>query len=257
LGCLQDHVRRQLGLPRWQPGDGRNRRVEPARLKAFDRTAVNAESERRGRSEDDLGRIARAVAIWDEAADPCGTVAETYLRSRALVLTGDVAGTVLRFHPACPWRDEDTGATIYIPALIAAFRSVDDDAITAVHRIRLDQPERWPKTQRRMLGVVHRSAVKLGPVGATLHIGEGIETCMAGCQLGHTPAWALGSASPIARFPVLENVTRLRLLGEHDNANARAVELCAQRWHSAGRRVQVVMPDIGSDLNDELMAAAP
>jgi hypothetical protein len=27
-------------------------------------------------------------------------------------------------------------------------RSVDDGTITAIHRIRLDQPERWPKTER-------------------------------------------------------------------------------------------------------------
>jgi len=40
-------------------------------------------------------------------------------------------------------------------------------------------------------------------------------------------------------------------------ASARAIELCAERWHAAGRKVQTVMPDDGcSDLNDELMAMA-
>jgi len=252
----KDHVRQQLGLPQWQPGDGYDRCIEPSRRKAFDRAAINAESERHERTEDDLVRIERAVAIWDEAADALGTVAEKYLAARKLVLSDDIAGVVLRFHPRCPWRDEDSGQTIYIPALIAAFRSVDDDSVTAVHRIRLDQPEHWPKTQRRMLGVVHRSAVKLGLLGEVLHIGEGVETCLAARQLGYAPAWALGSVGMIAKFPVLDGIARLRILGENDTANAQAARICGQRWHSAGRVVDLVTPEGGGDLNDELMATS-
>jgi putative DNA primase/helicase len=163
---------------------------------------------------------------------------------------------VLRYHPSCPWRDENTGATVRVPALVAAFRSIDDDAVTAVHRIRVDQPERWPKTERRMLGVIHRTAVKLGPLGDTLHIGEGVETCMAARQLGHTPAWALGSVGGISRFPLVEGVTRLCILGEAGEASERAIKLCGHRWHRARRKVQIIMPDIGFDLNDQVMAAA-
>jgi putative DNA primase/helicase len=252
----RDYVRQRLGLPAWQPGDDRDRSVAPSRLAAFNREAVDAESERREPTQEDLVRIERAHAMWDEATDPRGTEAERYLASRALALDDDVAGNVLRYHPAIPWRDEDTGTTIYVRALVAAFRSIDDDAVTAVHRIRVDQPERWPKTERRMLGVMHRAAVKLGPLGDTLHIGEGVETCMAARQLGHAPAWALGSVGGISRFPLIEGVTCLRILGEAGEASARAIELCGRRWHAAGRRVQLVMPSTGSDLNDQLMAAA-
>jgi putative DNA primase/helicase len=245
----KDHVRQRLGWPQWQPG--RNRRVSPSWRKAH--TVVSAE--RHERSEDELIRIARAVVIWDEAVDPRGTLAEQYSRSRALVLGDDVAGTVLRYHPACPWRDEDTSTTIYIPALIAAFRSVGDDAITAIHRIRLDQGERWPKAERRMFGVVHRAAVKLDPIGATLHIGEGVETCLAARQLGHAPAWALGSAVMVEHFPLISGVTCLRILAERCPANAHAVKQCADRWYAAGRRVQIGSPDDerDKDFNDQVM----
>src|SRR5262249_43248727 len=161
----RDHVREKLGLPPWQPGNGHARRgYEPA--------AVAVESERHERTPDDLIRIARALAIWKDGVDPRGTVVEKYLQSRALTLDDDIAGNVLRYQPACPWRDEDTGATIFIPALIAAFRSIDDGAVTGIHRIRLDQPQRWPKAERRMLGAVQRAAVKLDQLGPTLHIGE-------------------------------------------------------------------------------------
>jgi hypothetical protein len=129
-------------------------------------------------------------------------LAEQYLVSRKLELTADLAGNVLRFHPRCPWRNENTGNTDRIPALLAAFRSIDDDKITAVHRIALNSD--GTKIGRRMLGVVHRAAVKLSPVqsGDELMVGEGVETCMAAQQLGLWPAWALGSVGAISFLPL-------------------------------------------------------
>jgi hypothetical protein len=253
----KDHVRQRLGLPAWQPGDGCDRRVDPSQIRTFDRAAVDAESQRRERTADDLQRIERAVAIWDAGVSPRGTVAESYLDSRALTLDDDVVGRVLRYCERCPWRCEITGSTVYLQALIASFRSIDDDAVTAVHRIRLDQPQRWPKAERRMLGVVQRAAVKLDPLSDTLHIGEGVETCLAARQLGHVPAWALGSVGMISHFPLIDGVKLLRILGEAGTASATAIKLCGQRWHVAGRRVQIIMPADGcDDLNDEIMAAS-
>jgi len=150
----RDHVRARLGLPPWQPGDGQDRRVTPSQVKEFDRSATDAEGERRERTADDVLRIKRACAVWDAGVDPRGTPAEAYLRSRALILDDAIAGAVLRYHPACPWRDEDTGATIYLRALIAAFTSIDNGAVTGIQRIALTPEGR--KLGRRMLGVVYR-----------------------------------------------------------------------------------------------------
>jgi putative DNA primase/helicase len=249
----RDHVRAQLGLPAWQPGDEQDRRIEPSRVKMFDRATVDREADYRSRNEDDLLRIKRAVEIWDGGADPSGTLAERYLNSRALELTAELAGPVLRFHPRCPWRNENTGNTERIPALIAAFRSIDDDTITAIHRIALNN--NGSKIGRRMLGIVHRAAVKLEPSSTgELAIGEGIETCMAARQLGIRPCWALGSVGAISFFPLLRGVKRLMILGETGKASRDAIRLCVPRWRDAGRQVRVTMPEIGSDLNDELMA---
>ena len=254
LAC-KDYVRERVGLPAWQPGDEQDRRVSAPRLRRFDRTGVGRDSEKRLRTDDDLGRIERAAAIWDDADDPRGTVAQTYLnKHRKLDLGDDLAGGVLRFHPACPWRNENTGRTDRVPALIAAFRSIDDGTITAIQRVALDG--NGSKIERRMLGVVHRAAIMLDPVGPELVVGEGIETCMAARQLGITPTWALGSAVNITHFMVIDSVGRLTILGECDAASSAAVDLCGSRWRSAGRRVRVIMPTVGSDLNDELMAAS-
>jgi putative DNA primase/helicase len=253
----RDYVRERLGLAAWQPGDGRDRRVPSSHRKEFDQIEMDREAERRSRSEDDLLRIKRAAELWHEAKEPRRTAAEQYLRSRALDLPDDLADAVLRFHAKCPWRNEETGRTDRIPALIAAFRSIDDNTITGVHRIRLDQPQRWPKTERKMLGVVRRTAIKLDPItGGALVIGEGVETCLAARQLELGPAWALGSVGAISFFPVLDDVKELTILAEAGQPSAEAIKICAQRWRRSWRRVHVAHPATGSDLNDALMEAA-
>jgi hypothetical protein len=254
----RDYVRQRLGLPQWHPGDERHeqRTIPPAQIDKWDFDVVKHESDDRGRTEDDLIRIGRARNIWDEASPPDQTEGEEYLCSRALKLTDDLAGSVLRFHPRCPWRNENTGQTDFIPCLIAPFRSLDDDEIVAVHRIRVDQPELWPKTSRRMLGPVHRAAIKLGAATDKLSIGEGLETCIAAQQLGLGTAWALGSVGAISFFPVIEGVAELTILAEAGEPSNRATSICGRRWRHAGRRVFVSRSKIGSDHNDLLMAEA-
>ena len=228
----RDYVREQLGRPAWQPGDERNR-SSPSQRMEFDQAAMDREAEYRPRTEDDLFRIKRAAELWHSAKEPRRTAAEDYLRSRALKLDDDLVDTVLRFHPRCPWRNEDAGLT-EIPALLAAFRSLDDDVITGVHRIRLDQPQYWPKAERRMLGIVRRAAVKFDAVGRDLIIGEGVETCMAARQLGHRPAWALGSVGAISFFAIIDGVKRLLILGETGKASEEAIRLCGRRCIERG-----------------------
>jgi putative DNA primase/helicase len=159
---------------------------------------------------------------------------------------------VLRFHPYCPWRNENTGKTERVPALIAAFRSIDNDQITGVQRIRLN-PD-GSKYGRRMLGIVHRAAIKFDAADKELCIGEGVETCLAGRQLGFSPVWALGSVGAISFFPVLDGVRQLIIFGETGKASAEAIRLAGRRWRRAARRVRIVTPAVGSDLNDVLMA---
>jgi len=149
-----------------------------------------------------------------------------------------VAGDVLRFHPR-------------ISAMVALFRNIVTDEPRAVSRTYLDNEGR--KTERKFLGPVGGSAIKLDGDDAVLeglHIGEGVETCLAARELGLRPAWALGSAGAIAAFPVLPAIEALSLLAEHDEANARAIEACGARWHEAGREVLIIKPIGGNDLND-------
>jgi hypothetical protein len=51
---------------------------------------------------------------------------------------------------------------------------------------------------------------------------------------------------------VLAGIESLTILGEHDDANARAVETCGTRWATAGREVHVAKPKVGKDINDAI-----
>lgn len=244
--ACRDYVAQRLGLPSdfWRTkGQGLSRPVP-----AFTPREPGPEP-------DHAARIARAVAIWNEGGPAQGSVVETYLQSRALDLPE--GAEVLRFHPRCPWRDEAENRTIYVPAMVAAMRAIDGDAITGIHRTRLT-PE-GAKVDRRMLGIAAGAAVKIDAddtVTGGLAVGEGIETTLAARQLGFRPAWALTSAGAVAAFPILTGVECLTLLQENDSTSDRAVNDAADRWHRAGREVTVITPNIGSDMNDALRGAA-
>jgi hypothetical protein len=205
-------------------------------------------------------RSARPRQLWDEAVDPRGTLVDTYLGRRALRLTSDVAGSVVRFHPRCPWRDDETETIVRKPTLVAAFRSIANPLIiTAVHRTALSPA--GEKLRRKMLGPSGDAAIMVDPdeaVTTGLVVGEGLETVLAARQLGWRPAWALGSAGAIAKFPVLSGIECITVLAELDDtgANARAIEAVGDRWLSAGREVLIVSPRFGGDANDALRSIA-
>jgi hypothetical protein len=186
--------------------------------------------------------------LWDESRNPRGTLVEKYLANRGLELPADIAGEVLRFHPACPFGPDQRH-----PCMVALYRNIVTDEPVAIHRTALTADGR--KIDRKMFGPVAGSAIKLDADDAVtmgLVIGEGIETCLAARQIGFRPVWALGSAGAIAGFPVLSGIEALSLLEERDEANRRATEACAARWFDEGHEVILVAPKTGKDINDAL-----
>jgi putative DNA primase/helicase len=228
----RDYVRERLGLPPRQ----RWRDVTPT--KAVHKNGVDRNGE-------------HARSIWSGGQTPRGTVAEDYLAARRLHLPPELCGSVLRFHPQCPWRSDDK--VEFLPCLIAAFTSIDTNEITAIHRIRVDRPARWPKTERRMLGAVAGSAIKLDPVGPRLAIAEGVESALAARQIGFGATWATGSAR---EFEPIDGVNELVIIGERDDASRKAVDACSALWRERGRDVVLALPMAGNDFNDYLMMGA-
>jgi putative DNA primase/helicase len=90
-----------------------------------------------------------------------------------------------------------------------------------------------------------------------LVIGEGLETVLAAAtRIEHRgtllqPAWAVGDAGHLAKFPVLAGIEALTILVDHDEAGQRAARECRERWLAAGREVTALIPNgLGQDFND-------
>lgn len=189
------------------------------------------------------------VRLFYEAVNAKGTIVEThYLVSRRLELP-DRHEEVLRFHPNCPFTPGKR-----FPCMVALFRDIRTNEPRAIHRTALTADGQI--IDRMSLGTKAGCAIKLTPdenVTEGLTVGEGIETTLAGMALNFRPAWALGDAGEVRKFPVLSGIECLTILVDNDargTGQASALE-CSHRWTSAGREVFRVVPTtVGADMAD-------
>jgi hypothetical protein len=193
-------------------------------------------------------KIAYGLSVFEASVPLKRTVADTYLRSRGLKIGEDLSH-FLRFHPGLP---HSSGKT---PAMVALLRDIHTDVPTGIHRTYLTPDAR--KIERRMLGRARGAAIKIDAhedVVSGLHIGEGIETCLAARHVDFRPTWALGCASAIAGFPVIAGIEALAVFGENDGASTNAAcEVCA-RYEAQGCETFLYLPPRG-DFNDTLKEA--
>jgi phage/plasmid primase-like uncharacterized protein len=174
------------------------------------------------------------------------------------VLT-EIAGSVIRHHPACVFGKERH------PAMIALMRDIRTDEPRGIHRTALSATGRAiirdGKKLKLTLGPIRDAAIKLSAdadVGHGLGICEGIETGLSIMAAGWAPVWALGSAGAMARFPVLSGIEALSIFADNDESSTgfRSAQACAARWLSAGREAVIYLPKgTGSDWADKWMAA--
>jgi putative DNA primase/helicase len=192
-------------------------------------------------------RAALALKLWLDAISVVGTLAEKYLASRQLALPD--RHEVLRFHPSCIF-----GKGTRHPCMVALYRDIKTNEPKAIHRTALT-PD-GEKIDRKTLGPKAGCAIKLSAdedVAEGLTIAEGIETALAGMALNFRPAWALGDAGELAKFPLLAGIECLTILVDNDasgTGQASALE-CSRRWTGAGREVFRVVPTaVGQDMAD-------
>lgn len=190
----------------------------------------------------------RAHDLWSVGRPINWTIAETYLRNRAI----DIVLDCLRFCDRTPL-GKGKMAT-FRPAMLAAV--TDDSGLLAVQRTFLDARGRRARDlrrPRRLLAHPCAGAVRLTPATDTLGIAEGVETAISAMILLGIPVWAtLGSE----RFPLIaipKSVTRLILLSDNDHAGRIAVPLAQQAHMVVGRTIETIWPWSGrNDWNDVL-----
>jgi hypothetical protein len=243
--------------------------------------------------------------LWQAALPISGTRAAAYLEARGLTpparLTHD-----LRFVPDLGYHgyanaDADRASPLgSYPAMLAAIRSVDG-TIIGLHRTYLDpsQPrkltppgDRKRNKAKKVMGEQRGGMIRLGEIGETLAIGEGIETVLSwyvlglvdfevalvtSISLGNLSGGGAGSVPhPKKKRPdgsplpipngvpdfdkpgviLPAQVRRVILLGDGDSdpeATRARLLVAARRFHQQGREVLVSMAPDGFDFNDLLI----
>jgi putative DNA primase/helicase len=176
----------------------------------YDATRVSSQVDTKPQIEDKR-ESAFPLQLWSEAINARDTLAQKYLVSRQLALP-DRHEEVLRFHPSCTF-----GKGTRRPCMVALYRDIRTNEPKAIHRTALT-PD-GEKIDRKALGPKGGCAIKLSPdedVTEGLTIAEGVETALAGMALNFRPAWALGTAGEVAKFPLLAGIECLTILVDND-----------------------------------------
>ncbi|MBR0703134.1 toprim domain-containing protein [Bradyrhizobium diazoefficiens] len=190
----------------------------------------------------------RARRILSETVPADGTLAERYLRGRAITLPVPES---LRFH--C-WLRHARHGSIW-PAMVAERRNAAGE-LTAVHRTYLARDGRGkaPVEPERMdLGNVKGTAIRLSPLAEELLVGEGIETTLSVMQVTGKPGWAAGSAGMMRELVLPQEVRSVIILVDGDVYGEQAASAARVRWVGEGRSVRMARAPKGTDFNDLLM----
>jgi hypothetical protein len=185
-----------------------------------------------------------------------GSVAEVYLRSRAIAgVRGH--GDALRFHPACYYRPSKDDAPATKPAWPAMIAAVTDlgGQLTGVHRTWLDPagadkaPVAYP---RRAMGALLGHGVRFGAAGEVMAAGEGVETTLSlRIAMPSMPMIAALSSAHLAAILFPPILRRLYIARDDDPAGHAAAATLTERALAAGIEPLVLAPVL-DDFNADL-----
>lgn len=199
---------------------------------------------------DELARIGKARAIWEEATPAGDTLVETYLRGRGINLKLRPA---LRFHPAL----YHVGSAQKLPAMVVAIQDSTDEVI-GIQRTYLrpdGQGKAAVKPNKLGLGPMRDGAVRFsfGQKSPILGIAEGVETALSAMQTYYVPIWASLGAGRMHSVKLPDWVEHLVIYGDNGAAGWAAAERAAEHFEQEGRRVSVTLPAAEyPDFNDQL-----
>jgi hypothetical protein len=199
-------------------------------------------------------------AIVAEVGPVRSTPGEAYLREARKIDTEAIADVLERtdaigWHPSVLFREE--GHPLHERKL-GAIIGIMTDPITAKPTGAISRTYLGPdgakagkaKTLGAPAGLIRLSRDEDVLLG--LHLAEGMESALVALAKGFRPAWACGSASIMAAFPVLASIETLTLFADNDASGTgqRAANQAAARWLSAGREARVYLRKAPGDLND-------
>ena len=260
--------------------------------------------------KDDAAELTKAMesagALFARAKPLNGTAAEDYLDLRGVLYSEPVYDD-LRFIPGLEYfgfADADASQQTELGryhCMASAVRDVAGDII-GVHRTYIDPAgtklkppgDRARNAAKKAYQRVKGGLIRLGEIGETLAIGEGLETTLSWYRLARAgdfgDEWAdstiacavslgnlCGSATGSIPHPIIkgrtilngepasdapgatipENVKRIVLIGDGDSdgpATMASLLTAARRHQAAGRNAYVCLAPTGSDFNDVLLS---
>jgi Toprim domain len=181
-----------------------------------------------------------------------GTLAETYLRGRAI--TAPLYLPSLRFHPACYYRPDDAAPRQAWPALLGVVTGPGGN-LTGLQRTYLARDGRGKapfEEPWRAMGCLLGNAVRFGKPSGIIAAGEGIETVLSLLSLFPALPMAAGlTAAHLSAFVFPPQLRRFYMLRDNDDAGDFAEERLTGRCREARIEMRVLKP-AGKDLNDDL-----
>lgn len=201
-----------------------------------------------------IGSSDAARRLFAASRPISGTLAESYLRSRGLVLPRDISA--LRFHPRCFHR-APTRREVW-PALIAGVTDLAG-AVTGVHRTWLDPSGgKAPLAQpRRAMGHLLGNGVRFGIACNVLTAAEGVETTLAlKTIMPAMPMVAALSAVHLAALNLPPTLRRLYVARDNDEAGRLAMQKLRERHRHRDIDIRALTPR-AEDFNADLLTLGP
>lgn len=239
-------VRDALASQGYLPALGKGERLDPTEIEKR-----RIEAERRTREIEARSRK-YALTIWRRSAPMADTIAARYLRSRGIGL-----GPFPSLRYSASLKHKKTGRKF--PAMVAGVQAPDGQ-LTGLHRTYLQsngEGKADVTPDKAMLGPCIGGAVRFAAPQVRLAVGEGIETCLSFSENTGLPVWAALSTAGLRNLVLPDVVKAVVIAADRDatGAGERAANDAAERWHSEGRAVEIVLPPEGfKDFNDAARA---
>lgn len=202
-------------------------------------------------------RPAKARRLFHAGHSLAGTIAEQYLRGRAI--GGRLSADTLRFHSKCYYRRNEDASLRILPAMLAAITDLSG-TITGVHRtwLRTDGSDKADiEDPRRVMGHLIGHAVRFGRAHDVLIAGEGIETILSiRSVLPAIPAAAALTANHLSLLLLPPTLQRLYVAQDNDPPGISATRTLIARAKAAGAEAWPLIP-IHDDWNSDLCSLGP
>lgn len=190
--------------------------------------------------------------LWNEALDAKGSIVESYLNNRGLLLQN--IPKCIRYHPSL--YHNPSGKSF--PAMLSAATKYASDKITALHRtyLKVDGSDKADiSSNKMMLGQVKGASVMLTSTNSTLVIAEGIETALSVYAVTGFSTWASLSAWGMVsvQVPPVDITQEIIIAADADATGIASANKLAVRLLDEGYKVSIAIPSQGRDFNDTLM----